>query len=125
MVSTPVCLNTASNKLTTTIGGGASEMAIITMTMEMNNIIITGLESHPAKSHDMIEMLLVQHIRALRGHPDLKDAWIIFFPENNVSILSQNPKQTYLTIHTARTRSVTHGTYGEKRTQNLHLLRKG
>lgn len=66
-------------------GGGASEMAIITMTMEMNNIVITGMESHPAKSHDMIEMLLVQHIRALRGHPDLRDAWIIFFPENNVS----------------------------------------
>ena len=65
-------------------GGGASEMAIITMTMEMNNIIITGMESHPAKSHDMIEMLLVQHIRALRGHPELKDAWIIFFPENNL-----------------------------------------
>ena len=65
-------------------GGGASEMAIVTMTMEMNNIVITGMESHPAKSHDMIEMLLVQHIRALRGHPDLKDAWIIFFPENNL-----------------------------------------
>ena len=65
-------------------GGGASEMAIVTMTMEMNNIIITGMESHPAKSHDMIEMLLIQHIRALRGHPDLKDAWIIFFPENNL-----------------------------------------
>lgn len=65
-------------------GGGASEMAIITMTMESNNIIITGMESHPAKSHDMIEMLLVQHVRALRGHPDLKDAWIIFFPENNL-----------------------------------------
>tara|TARA_Y100001936_G_scaffold229973_1_gene252633 strand:+ start:578 stop:1111 length:534 start_codon:yes stop_codon:yes gene_type:complete len=59
-------------------------MAIVTMTMEMNNIVITGMESHPAKSHDMIEMLLVQHIRALRGHPDLKDAWIIFFPENNL-----------------------------------------
>ena len=29
-------------------GGGASEMAIVTMTMEMNNIIITGMESHPA-----------------------------------------------------------------------------
>ena len=65
-------------------GGGASEMAIITMTMESNNIIITGMESHPCKSHDMIEMLLVQHVRAIRGHPDLKDAWIIFFPENNL-----------------------------------------
>ena len=65
-------------------GGGASEMAIITMTMEMNNIVITGMESHPCKSHDQIEMLLLQHIRALRGHPDLKDSWIIFFPENNL-----------------------------------------
>ena len=65
-------------------GGGASEMAIVTMVMESNNIVITGMESHPAKSHDMIEMLLVQHIRALRGHPDLRDSWIIFFPENNL-----------------------------------------
>ena len=65
-------------------GGGASEMAIVTMTMEMNNIIITGLESHPCKSHDQIEMLLLQHIRALRGHPDLRNSWIIFFPENNL-----------------------------------------
>jgi len=65
-------------------GGGSSEMAIITMTMEMNNIIITGMETHPARSHDQIEMLLLQHVRALRGHPALKDAWIIFFPENNL-----------------------------------------
>lgn len=65
-------------------GGGSSDMAIVTMTMIENNVIITGMETHPARSHDEIEMLLLQHVRALRGHPDLKDAWIIFFPENNL-----------------------------------------
>lgn len=65
-------------------GGGSSELAIVSMTMERNNIIICGLESHPCKSHDEIQTLLIQHIRAIRLHPDLKDAWIIFFPENNL-----------------------------------------
>lgn len=65
-------------------GGGSSELAIVTLTMEQNNIIICGAESHPARNHDMIQMLLVQHIRALRGHPDLRDAWIINFFESNL-----------------------------------------
>ena len=65
-------------------GGGTSDFAIVTMTMEMNNLIITGMETYPAKSHEHIENLLIQHIRGIRGHPDLKDAWIINFFESNL-----------------------------------------
>lgn len=65
-------------------GGGSSEMAIVSMTMERNNVVVVGMESHPCKSHEMIEMVLLQHIHAIRGHPQLHDAWIIFFPENNL-----------------------------------------
>jgi hypothetical protein len=65
-------------------GGGSSEMAIVTIVMEQNNIVMCGMESHGTKNHDMIEMLLLQHIRAIRGHPKLKDAWIINFFESNL-----------------------------------------
>jgi hypothetical protein len=65
-------------------GGGSSELAIVTLCMEQNNIIICGAETHAAKNHDMIQMLLIQHVRALRGHPDLRDAWIINFFESNL-----------------------------------------
>ena len=60
-------------------GGGTSDLAIVTMTMEMHNLVICGMETHPAKSHDEIENLLIKHIHAIRGHPMLKDAWIICF----------------------------------------------
>ena len=36
-------------------GGGDSQMAIVTMVMEMNNIIFSGIETHPTKNHDQIE----------------------------------------------------------------------
>jgi len=65
-------------------GGGTSELAIVTIVMEQNNMVICGAESHAAKNHDMIQMLLLQHIRALRGHPDLREAWIINFFESNL-----------------------------------------
>ena len=65
-------------------GGGTSDLAIVTMTMELHNLVICGMETHPAKSHDEIENLLIKHIRAIRGHPMLKDAWIICFFESNL-----------------------------------------
>ena len=67
-------------------GGGDSQMAIVTMVMEMNNIVFTGFETHGTKNHDQIEHLLLGHIRAIRGHPDLRDAWIINFFESNLGL---------------------------------------
>ena len=61
-------------------------MAIVTMVMEMNNIIFSGIETHPTKNHDQIESLLLGHIRAIRGHPDLSEAWIINFFESNLRL---------------------------------------
>ena len=113
-------------------GGGSSEMAIVTMVMESNNIVITGMESHPARSHDMIEMLLVQPIRASRGHPDLRDSWIIFFPENNLGqevsekilFLSNLTKLLTLTLTLTFFSGKPHGAHGEGRAKGVHLLRK-
>ncbi len=65
-------------------GGGTSDFAIVTMTMELNNLIICGMETYPAKSHEHIESLLIQHIRGIRGHNKLKNAWIINFFESNL-----------------------------------------
>ena len=65
-------------------GGGTSDFAIVTLTMEMNNIIICGMETYPAKSHEEISNLLIEDIRSIRQHPDLKNAWIINFFESNL-----------------------------------------
>lgn len=67
-------------------GGGDSQMAIVTMVMDCNNIVFTGFETHPTKNHDQIEHLLLGHIRALRGHPQLSNAWIINFFESNLGL---------------------------------------
>ena len=64
------------------------------------------METHPARSHDEIEMLLLQHVRALRGHPDLKDSDHILPREQLGS------------------GSFSHGAHGERRTEGVHVLRK-
>jgi len=67
-------------------GGGDSQMAIVTMVMEMNNLIFCGFETHGTKNHDQVQHLLLGHIRAIRAHPDLRDAWIINFFESNLGL---------------------------------------
>lgn len=65
-------------------GGGSSDLAIITCCFENNNLIFCGCETYPAKNHDQIEMLLLGHIRAIRGHPFLRNSWMICFFESNL-----------------------------------------
>ena len=67
-------------------GGGSSDLAIISMAFEDNNLIFTGAETYPAKNHDQIDMLLCGHIRALRGHPKFRNSWIICFFESNLGL---------------------------------------
>jgi hypothetical protein len=67
-------------------GGGDSQMAIVTMVMELNNLIFTGFETHSTKNHDQVEHMLLGHIRAIRGHPRLRNAWIINFFESNLGL---------------------------------------
>lgn len=65
-------------------GGGSSELALISMAMQANNIVICGLESYPCKGHKEIKQVLLSHVKALRLHPLYAQSWIIFFPENNL-----------------------------------------
>jgi len=56
------------------------------MVFEENNLIFCGAETHPAKNHDQIELLLCGHIRALRGHESFRNSWIICFFESNLGL---------------------------------------
>lgn len=67
-------------------GGGDSQLAIVTMCYEMNNLVFCGIETYHTKNHEQIKHLLLGHVRAIRGHPDLKDAYIINFFESNLGL---------------------------------------
>jgi hypothetical protein len=65
-------------------GGGSSDMAIVSIILEMNKICIVAMDSAPVKGHEEIEKLLKAHIEGVRRMPRFKDAWIVFIPENNL-----------------------------------------
>ena len=119
-------------------GGGDSQMAIVTMVMEMNNIIFCGFESHGTKNHDQVEHMLLGHIRMIRAHPDLRDAWIINFFESNLGLeaahmahMCRNERRCYtqyekgkcgvLTTH-ARKEAYTHSFLNYFNTEAAHFI---
>ena len=119
-------------------GGGDSQMAIVTMVMEMNNIIFCGFETHPTKNHDQIQHLLLGHIRMIRAHPDLRDAWVINFFESNLGLeaahmahMCRNERRCYtqyekgkcgvLTTH-ARKEAYTHSFLNYFNTEAVHFI---
>jgi len=63
-------------------GGGASEMGIVSLTMENNNYVILAIEHHEIKGHGEIKSLLLTHVRALRNC--FPSSIIIFIPESNL-----------------------------------------
>jgi hypothetical protein len=65
-------------------GGGTSELSVVSICMEQNQIIILGIDSYPAKSHKDIKTVLIAHVNAIRCHPLTNESWCIFFPENNL-----------------------------------------
>ena len=65
-------------------GGGASHMAIVTLAVHNSEIIIIGMESHPAQGHDEIKNILLSHLKGVRAIPQLKAALIVFCPEANL-----------------------------------------
>tara|TARA_A100001015_G_scaffold199705_1_gene222981 strand:+ start:276 stop:617 length:342 start_codon:yes stop_codon:yes gene_type:complete len=71
-------------------GGGTSQMALVSIAVELNKVIILAADSHPVKGHEQIQQLLIGHIEGLRKIPEFVDSWIIFIPEANlgVSIIS-------------------------------------
>lgn len=120
-------------------GGGDSQMAIVTMVMEMNNIIFCGFESHGTKNHDQVEHMLLGHIRMIRAHPSLRDAWIINFFESNLGLeaahmahMVRNERKCYtqyekgkcgvLTTH-ARKEAYTHSFLNYFNTEAAHFLK--
>ena len=68
-------------------GGGDSEMGLVSLVVEYNSIVIVGIDTFCCKGADAIHKLLTAHIERLRAQPELKDAWFIFIPEANVSIV--------------------------------------
>ena len=63
-------------------GGGASEMGIVSLTMEKNNYIILSIEHHEIKGHGEIKSLLQTHVRTLRRM--FPPSIFIFIPESNL-----------------------------------------
>ena len=59
-------------------------MALISLVIEYNKVVIVGMDSCPAKGHEQIEKLLTAHIEALRRHNRFRESWFIFIPENNL-----------------------------------------
>ena len=65
-------------------GGGSSQMALVSIVVELNKVIIIAMDSHPVKGHDQIQNLLIGHIEGIRQKNIFKDSWIIFIPEANL-----------------------------------------
>ena len=65
-------------------GGGASMMAIVSVVLHEEGVYVVGIDTAPTDQHEHIEQLLLQHIRSLRGKPQLREAQFIFLPENNL-----------------------------------------
>lgn len=65
-------------------GGGTSQMAVVSMVLENEDLVVVGIDTAPTDKHEQIDQMLKQHVRSLRGVPRLKHAYIIFLPENNL-----------------------------------------
>ena len=67
-------------------GGGASLMGIVSMVLVGTECFIMGLDAMKVKGPEDIKTLLISHLRAVRSHPRLRNAWAIFIPENNLGL---------------------------------------
>jgi len=65
-------------------GGGTSQMAIVSIVLKNEDLIVVGIDTAPTDKHEQIDQMLKQHVRSLRGNEKLKHAYIIFIPENNL-----------------------------------------
>jgi hypothetical protein len=63
-------------------GGGDSHMAIVSATFARGSMVVVGLDSHPVRGHDEIQILLMAHVRALQAR--YPDTWLIFVGESNL-----------------------------------------
>jgi len=63
-------------------GGGDSNMAIVSVTFRSGSMILVGLDYHPVRGHDEIEVLLMAHVHELQNR--YPDVWFIFVGESNL-----------------------------------------
>ena len=63
-------------------GGGDSHMALVTTVFCRGQLHVVGIDSHPVRGHDQIEMLLMAHMNELRKR--WPGVWIIFVGESNL-----------------------------------------
>ena len=67
-------------------GGGASLMGIVSSVLVGTECFIMGLDAMKVKGPEDIKLLLISHLRAVRSHPRLRNAYCIFIPENNLGM---------------------------------------
>ena len=73
-------------------GGGASLMAVISLVLVGTECFIMGMDAMKVTGPEDIKTLLIQHIRAVRAHPRLRNAWCIFVPESNLGLEAAHMK---------------------------------
>jgi hypothetical protein len=108
-------------------GGGASQSAIVSIVLENERLIVVGIDTAPTDKHEQIDQMLTQHVRSLRCHPMLANAYIIFIPENNLGQeaeharhMLRNERRLY-TVHEKRKAGVC-TTHARKEVYALTLL---
>ena len=95
-------------------GGGDSNMAIVSVTFRAGGMIIVGLDYHPVRGHDEIEVLLMAHVHRLqKRYPDV---WLIFVGESNLGQEADHMK--HMLRHENTVFSVTEGGLAGVRTTN-------
>ena len=67
-------------------GGGASLMGIVSLVLVGTECFIMGLDAMKVKGPEDMKTLLISHLRAVRSHPRLRNAWCIFIPESNLGM---------------------------------------
>lgn len=63
-------------------GGGDSHMAIVSATFLHGSMVVVGLDSHPVRGHDEIEILLMAHMKSLQKR--YQNSWFVFVGESNL-----------------------------------------
>jgi hypothetical protein len=65
-------------------GGGASEMALVSMTMICGQVTIIAMDVYRQTCAKEIRDLLVGHVEGIRKHSLFTNAWIVFIFESNL-----------------------------------------
>lgn len=108
-------------------GGGASQMAVVSIVLHERKLIVVGIDTAPTDQHDQIEQLLIQHVRSIRGHHMLRNSYIIFIPENNLGQEAEHARhmlkheRRLYTVHEKRKAGVC-TTHARKELYALSLL---